>query len=373
MGKLFWKFFFIFWLAQFVTAFGVGAAIWFDHPGNRLGSRIFEGGVPPPPSFGVDAPERRQSNPYPERPPPHHPAMPLFPIAAGGLVSLLFAALLAWYFAKPIRSLRMAFESISSGDLETRIGTSMGHRRDELADLGSDFDRMAFQLQNLIEAQHRLLHDVSHELRSPLARLQAAADLMHQQPDRAVEFVKRIECDTARMDRLIGELLTLARLDSGMTGTLEEVVDVHDIAADVVEDARLESEAKKCTLDIEVSGPIAVCGKRDLLYRALENIVRNAVRHSPVGGRIAIAAHSADGSWYVSVEDCGPGVPECDLAAIFEPFFRSGVSHSLAGYGLGLAIARRVVELHSGTIAAVNRPLGGLTVTLRLPMADSCK
>lgn len=217
MGHLFWKFFLFFWLAQVVTSAGVGITVWLEHSGDRSGdrsgARFFDGGPPPAPEFrGADR----------SLPPPSlsHPPPSLVPILAGSLASLFFAAFLAWYFARPIRSLRAAFESVADGKLETRIGASMGHRNDELADLGKNFDHMAGRLQNLIETQRRMLHDVSHELRSPLARLQAAADLMQQQPERGAEFAERIQRDTARMDTLIGELLTLARLDAGMTGNL---------------------------------------------------------------------------------------------------------------------------------------------------------
>jgi len=190
MGRLFWKFFFIFWLAQVVTTVGVGVAVWLAHPAFGPGSGAFDGGAPPPSALnGAD----RLPLPLPPPPAgesgPRHLPPPVIPFLAGSIVSLLFAVLLAWYFARPIRSLRAAFESVAGGKLETRIGTSMGRRNDELADLGKDFDHMASRLQNLLEAQRRLLHDVSHELRSPLARLQAAADLMRQQPERGAEFI----------------------------------------------------------------------------------------------------------------------------------------------------------------------------------------
>ena len=360
MGRLFWKFFFIFWLAQVVTSVGVGVAIWLERPAHGSGADVFAGGPPPrPPGFaGTDR----------LPPPPHHLPLPLLPILAGSVVSLLFAALLAWYFARPIRNLRAAFESIAGGNLETRIGASMGRRNDELADLGKDFDYMADRLQNLLEAQRRLLHDVSHELRSPLARLQAAADLMRQQPERGAEFIERIERDTARMDKLVGELLTLARLDAGMTGKLDEEVDLREVVADIAEDACFEADAKRCSIEVDFNGPVVARGSHELLYRAIENVVRNAVRHSPEGGTVAISAHSVDGWLRVTVADSGPGVFDSDLDAIFDPFFRSDPGQSVAGYGLGLAISSRVVEAHGGSISAANQVKGGLIVTLLLPL-----
>jgi signal transduction histidine kinase len=376
MGRLFWKFFLIFWLAQVVTSVGVGVAMWLEHPQGGRGPGLFGGGPPPPQFGGPDgrpppefAAAQRPPPPSPGGPPPSRLPLPLVPLLAGSLVSLLFAALLAWYFSKPIRSLRAAFEAVAGGKLETRIGKSMGRRNDELADLGSDFDHMADRLQNLLDAQRRLLHDVSHELRSPLARLQAAADLMRQQPERGAEFVARIERDTARMDTLVGELLTLARLDAGMTGKLDEEVDLREAVADIADDARFEADAKRCTIDVDLNGPVLAHGSRELLYRAVENVLRNAVRHTADGSRIEIAAHTVDGRLRVTVADRGPGVFDGDLAAIFEPFFRSGPGAPSAGYGLGLAITRRVVSAHGGKVFAANRADGGLLVTLDLPAA----
>ena len=373
MGRLFWKFFFTFWLAQVVTSVGVGVAVWLEHRDDPTHSAAFELGPPPPPMFLEYAVPDEFPSPYPDGLPPrligevspHH--LPLMPIAAGSLVSLLFATLLAWYFARPIDSLRTAFESVANGQLETRIGASMGRRSDELADLGSGFDRMAGRLQNLLDAQRRLLHDVSHELRSPLARLQAAVGLMRQQPERSVEYVERIERDTMRMDKLVGELLTLARLDSGMVGGIGGKVELCEIVADIIADAQFEADSKGCKIDFELREPVHVLGNQELLHRAIENVVRNAIRHSPDGRHVAIAVSASAGHAQVAVADSGPGVLSVDLAAIFEPFFRGDPGCSSLGYGLGLAITRRVVEAHGGKAFASNRSEGGLVVTLELP------
>lgn len=381
MGRLFWKFFIIFWLAQFVASTSVGVMIWLDHRANGVDSGIFTG-TPPPPGFAGDRPppgrpepgfatDRQAATPAtPDRrqPPPGRLAPPLVPILAGSLVSLVFAALLAWYFARPIRTLRAAFASAADGRLETRIGTAMGKRKDELADLGQDFDHMASRLEKLIDTQRRLMHDVSHELRSPLARLQAAADLMLQQPERSVEFVARIQRDTARMDTLVGELLTLARLDAGMAGRLDDNVDIDEIIADVTDAAGFEAQSKACTIRSDLAVSIVVRGNHELLHRAIENVVRNAVRHSPPKGVVAIAAQAQDGTLRLTVSDDGPGVAPHDLAAIFEPFVRSAPEPSSTGHGLGLAIARRVAIAHGGEVYAENRDGGGLAVTFEIPL-----
>lgn len=360
MGRLFWKFFLFFWLAQLITALGVGIAIWTlrpAHPDDR----------PPPPS--QEWREAHPGHPSPPRPPPAGPRWlpPLMPIVAGGFVSLLFAALLAWYFSRPIRTLRAAFEAVADGQFDTRASPRMGTRRDELADLGADFDRMAERLQMLIDGQRRLLHDVSHELRSPLARLQAAADLMHQQPERSAEFIERLERDTARMDRLVGELLTLARLDAGMGEAPREAVDLTALIVEIAEDARVEAESRDCHIELMANGTTTVAGNPDLLRRALENVLRNALRHSPMGGNITISIDAASGQANVAIADAGEGVADSDLEAIFEPFYRAGNTDAFTGYGLGLAITRRVMQVHGGTVRAKNRQEGGLVVTLSLP------
>lgn len=353
MGRLFWKFFIILWLAQFATVLGVGMLIW---------THGYEGHPPPSHELLEGEPSNRPS------PPPRSIPPPLMPIAVGSVVSLFFAWWLAGYFARPIRILHEAFEAEASGKLDTRIGTRMGSGQNELVALGHDFDRMAERLQQLVESQRRLLHDVSHELRSPLARLQAAADLLQQQPERAQEFIERIQRDTGRIDVLVGELLTLARLDTGMTDGRDEEIDLGEIIADIVDDAGFEAAAKACTIVTDVDDPLHFRGSRELLHRALENIVRNAVQYTASNTSIEVSAHAVGGRLRVSVGDHGPGVAEGDLGAIFEPFFRSG-SRTASGYGLGLAIARRVVLMHNGRITAANRPDGGLLVTIDLPAA----
>jgi signal transduction histidine kinase len=172
------------------------------------------------------------------------------------------------------------------------------------------------------------------------------------------------------MDKLVGELLTLARLDAGMTGNLDEEVNLQEIVADVADDARFEADSKGCSLRIEMDDLAIVRGNHELLYRAIENVVRNAVRHSPQGQSIEISTHMVGESLRVVVADRGPGVSADDLAAIFEPFVRSGLARSSTGYGLGLAITRRVAEAHGGKVFAANRPEGGLFVTMELPFGS---
>jgi len=291
---------------------------------------------------------------------------PVAGIVAAVLASLLFAALLAWYFSRPIRALRSAFEAASNGDLAPRFG-KRGRAGDELSDLGRDFDRMSAQLRALMEGQRRLLHDVSHELRSPLARLQAAVGLAHQQPERIASSLERIERESVRMDKLIGELLTLSRLDASPALARQEQLDLTELADEIAADARFEAGPDAPGIRVEAPGAILVQGDPDLLWSALENVVRNAIRHGGSGGRVDIVLRTEGQDAHVEVLDRGPGIAAEHLSTVFEPFFRSHPD-GVDGHGLGLAIAQRVLAAHGGSIEAANREGGGLRVRICLPL-----
>lgn len=382
MGRLFWKFFLIVWLVQLAGAVATGTVFWLEHrrrdaftgeppPPEQFRRRLApdDFGRPPPPGDGW---RRAEPPPGPPGAPPQAPPGPLPPlphIVIGLLASLLSAAAIAGYVARPVRRLKKAFAAAGDGDLATRIGSSMGRRKDELADLGRDFDRMADRLQHQIEAQKRLLHDVSHELRSPLARLHAAIGLARQQPERFEETMTRLEREGQRMDQLVGELLTLARIDAGETGAAQ-TVDLGELLAELVEDARFEASQRG--IGVELAAPQALPVRADpaLLHRALENIVRNALRHSPTNGTVSIETSSpAAGRCRIAILDRGPGVAEERLEEIFMPFRRASEG---GGYGLGLAIARRIVEAAGGTITAANRAGGGFCVVVELPLGLPC-
>lgn len=304
--------------------------------------------------------------------PPDRGFIPWVTIVIATAASLLFAGLMAWYFSRPIRALRRAFESAAAGDLAPRFDGRKHAISDELTDLGRDFDSMSARLHALMDGQRRLLHDVSHELRSPLARLQAAIGLAHQQPDKIAASLERIERESVRMDKLVGELLTLSRLEAGPALPAKEDIAVMDLIEEVAGDASFE--AQQCQRCVAVRGQalaqVMVRGAPDLLWRALENVVRNAIKHSPSGGTITIDVAATRDRVSIQVSDNGPGVRADDLSAIFEPFFRSNAaSNNVDGHGLGLAIAQRVMSAHGGTISAANRPEGGLCVTMTLPVA----
>lgn len=291
------------------------------------------------------------------------------PLLASVIVSLLFAFLLAWYFSRPIRALRRAFEAAAKGDLAPRFAASPSGG-DELNDLGRDFDRMSARLRALMDGQRRLLHDVSHELRSPLARLQAAIGLAHQQPDKIAASLERIERESVRMDRLVGELLTLSRLEANPDLPKSEPVDMVELVEGIVSDARFEAGPDGPPIDLRIEGEPLVEGAPDLLWSAIENVVRNAVKHGGAGGSVELRLGADAGLVHVDVLDRGPGIAPGDLPTIFQPFFRSNpAKNNVDGHGLGLAIAERVVHAHGGTIRAFNREGGGLQVSIALPRA----
>lgn len=306
-------------------------------------------------------------------PPPHrHGLLPWEPLIAGSVASLIFSALLAWHFAQPIRLLRQSCEAVAQGDLAGRPSASMQRRRDELADLARDFERMTGRIKQLMDGQRRLLHDVSHELRSPLARLQLAIDLARQQPHKSMASMQRIEREAGRMEKLLGEVLTLSRLEAEVEPGRTEAIDLAELVDDVLEDARFEADAHQQQLVFEPAGLLPVIGNVSLLHRALENVLRNALRYSPDGSVVTVQTALEDGLVRVRVLDQGPGVVEQELEAIFEAFHRgeSANRHGKGadGHGLGLAIARRALKSQGGGISARNRPEGGLCVEMWLPV-----
>lgn len=294
---------------------------------------------------------------------------PLSIVAIGLLASLAFAALLAAYWTKPIRHLRDGLNALADGALDTRVAGRIGRRNDELADLGRDFDRTAERLQQLVGAQRRLLHDVSHEVRSPLARLQAAVGIAQRSPDRHAAMLERIENEAVRIDTLIGELLALARLEYGATERAPQRVDLVALVDAVVDDARFEARTTGHDLRYAAAAQSAeTMAHADLLVRAFENVIRNALKFSPPGSAVDVRTEAKpDEPFRLRVADRGPGVGADDIKAIFEPFGRGRHPGSAQGYGLGLAIARRTIELHGGRIEAAARDGGGLVVTIELP------
>jgi two-component system OmpR family sensor kinase len=306
-------------------------------------------------------------------PPVDHPRpSPVIPILAGIFASVLFSAGLAWYFAQPIRGLRRAFRALAQGNLNTRATHLMGQRRDELSDLGRDFDHMAEHLQALMDAQQRLLHDVSHELRSPLARIQAAVGLALQQPEKIIAMLERIERESQRMSDLIGEILVLSRIESGaLNGNIHEF-DIASMLDEIIDNARFEANQKAISIQYQSIPERLVKGSEELIYRAIENVVRNAVQHCESAGIVKVQADfvKSTASLHILVDDQGPGVAAGDLKAIFEPFFRSEKGFKPDSIGLGLSIAYRSIVAHGGRISASNLLAGGFRMAIVIPFTD---
>ena len=277
---------------------------------------------------------------------------------------------LARYLTSPIRTLRAATKELAAGNLGVRVGDAVGARRDEIGELAQDFDRMAERLEEMVHSQTRLLRDVSHELRSPLARLNVALDLARHKPGAPTgEMLDRIGVEADRLNALIGQLLDLTRLESGDRGSWERIA-LHTLVAQVVADADFEARAKGARVELDSAGPLTMHGSPALVRSAIENVVRNAVAHAPHGSPVHVAlSQEAGGDAVVTVRDHGVGVPDRLLERLFDPFFRVDPSRerSGGGAGLGLAITRRAVAAHNGHVTASNAPGGGLIVTIRFP------
>ncbi|HEX9700974.1 MAG TPA: ATP-binding protein, partial [Acidobacteriota bacterium] len=277
---------------------------------------------------------------------------------------------LARYLTAPVLRLRDATNRLAGGDLAVRVGPAVGNRKDELAQLGHDFDLMAARIESLLTTQRQLLSDVSHELRSPLARLNVALALARQRsgPEAAAPL-DRIEAEAEQLNALIGRVLELARLESGAAPAERAPVDLGRLLEDIAADADFEARAKDCTVTFSAAEPCRVLGSEPLLRSAFENVVRNAVRYTARGTGVEIEMAPAGGGAVVTVRDHGPGVAEEHLDDMFEPFYRlaDARDRESGGTGLGLAITRRAIRLHGGTVQAANAEDGGLIVELRLP------
>ncbi|MCG8312055.1 MAG: ATP-binding protein [Pseudomonadales bacterium] len=467
MGRLFWKFFFAFWLSVVVAGLGVGGTVWLRHQAaaenkatdthtyrippnqallldiagelyaneeietlklllqkvdkrgreklyavketgeellgrdterfkplpisakeitNQSHDRLFlffedrwpPKGEPPmfvkPPDKDLGPPPNNGAHRGPGDKPPPRPLM--FLISIGLICSVTLSFLMAWYFSKPIRNLRHAFLSMAEGNLDTRVSPDMGTRHDEFAELGEKFDFMAGRLKGLIKTQEQLLHDVSHELRSPLARIQAAIGLAQQQPQKMPEMFSRVNRESKRINELVEELLFLARFDSGRRDIALFELDLVDVINDVVDDAAFENHKKDIETNIDQNDHILMPGNAELLHRAIENVVRNALRFSQTKVKIDVSFEDAGSSqsWVViKISDDGKGINEEHLHKIFQPFFKSHQQQRVDGIGLGLTIASRAIDFHSGTIAARNlygndsKHALGLEIEMKIP------
>jgi len=284
------------------------------------------------------------------------------------LAAAVVSVLLARYLSSPIVRLQKASRSLAAGALETRVGAPFTRRGDEVGTLARDFDAMAERIQALVTAKETLLRDVSHELRSPLARIRMALALAQRragaesQPDLA-----RIEREAERLDALVGQVMTLTRLRTTDTPR-RDMLRLDSLVGEVVDDARFEYPESQ--VDYATGREVSLRGDADGLKSAIENVVRNALIYGDRSKPIQVRLDTDSKTATVRVLDSGPGVPEAELKRIFEPFYRTDKSrdHRQDGQGIGLAITARVTELHGGTVTAANRAEGGLEIALELPL-----
>jgi two-component system sensor histidine kinase CpxA len=285
------------------------------------------------------------------------------------LLVLAAIAILCWLLAvniaNPLRSLSGTVDRFGRGELSLRVNS---RRRDEIGDLSRSFDQMAQRIQTLLTAERQLLQDISHELRSPLARLSFAAELTKTADDRSAAAA-RLRKDIDRLTSMVGSLLQVTRLEGDPSSRHPEDVLLSPLLQELVDDCRVEAEARGCRLVLEASPTLSVQGDRELLRRAIENILRNAIRYAPEATPIEIKLEAAGDAALITIRDYGPGVPEELLPKIFAPFFRVDVSRDNAtgGAGLGLAIAQRAVSVHHGRVRAQN-VTPGLLVSIELPL-----
>jgi two-component system sensor histidine kinase CpxA len=287
-------------------------------------------------------------------------------IVAAGIISYL----LALYLTSPVKKLKSVVQSFAEGNLDARVTPQLGNRHDELADLGREFDHMAERIAALISAQKRLLADISHELRSPLARLTVALELARKNTSgKGVGALDRIEMESERVNKLVGQLLALTRLESGAERVPPETVALEELVQQVIDDASYEAKPLNKEVKAVQLEACHVRGSAELLRSGIENVVRNAIRYTAEGSAIEVSLSCKLDTALLTVRDYGPGVPEAELGHIFEPFYRVSEARerSSGGVGLGLSIAERTVKLHGGSIRAANAH-DGLLITIELPL-----
>ena len=343
---------------------------------HRFKSMGKPGGVMPPPPPPGPAPGGG--------PPPHHS---FFSRLKSGpelqtAVLLVFGGvlcfLLARSFSKPLQQLRTASRQIAQGNLSARVGSPLGRPGNEIADLARDFDTMAERMEGLVNAQKRLLRDISHELRSPLARLNLALELVTQRFHAEEDVhILRIARESDRLNTLIGQLLTLAKMESGRVDAAAETIELDVLIREIADDVRFECSNRGQEVVIVQLEPVTVTGSKELLRQAIENVVRNGAWYTPPGTAVEISlmicADPPDNrsEALIHIRDHGPGVPEEAFPRILDPFFRVSEARDRAsgGTGIGLAITHQAVQQHGGMISLSNATSGqGFIVAIRLPL-----
>ena len=293
------------------------------------------------------------------------------------LVGLLLAYILANNITKPIRILDRGMSRLASGDLETRISQQVDDRDDELSNLALQFDKMAQQLQKLVEKERHLLHHVSHEMRSPLARMQAIVGLIQAQPQKQEQYLQRLESELTRMDALVGELLTLSRLETAHVQMEKDRLKLLPLLRQLVEDCQSIAEQNHQRVSLVIAPKMqedaCLMANESYLYRAFDNVIRNAMAYSPEGSTIQVSLGQDARHWLIDIADNGPGVDESQLPHIFTAFYRADSSAHKPGTGLGLALTKHIVGQHGGKIIAENLQPNGLRMRISLPKTKPLK
>ena len=315
-------------------------------------------GKPTPPGFFGSV--RRQ-----------HPGV-MLSIALG--ISAILCFLFARSLVKPIRQLQHASQQMAAGDLSARVG-SASKRHDEIGQLGRDFNLMSQQVEILLTSQKRLLADISHELRSPLARLQLSIGIVQQQAESADDdFLRssldRIEKEAAQIEKMIAQVLMLSRLDNPQALQHKESLDIHSLLAAIVSDAQFEAQEQQKEVVLSQNTKASIVGDAQMLSSAIENVLRNAIKYAKK--RIEVTVYGDKNSLHILISDDGEGIEQSQVLRIFEPFYRESLARDRdsGGVGLGLAIASQAIMQHKGSIQAKNTEAGGLVVHISLPLLD---
>ena len=294
------------------------------------------------------------------------------------VVSGLICYLLARYLTAPILKLGAAARRLASGDLSVRVSPALGSRRDEISVLALDFDHMAERIESLLNSQRILLRDISHELRSPLARLNVALELCRKGSEAEIgKSLFRIERESGRLNDMIGHLLTLNRVESGISILEKKRIDLEKMIWEIANDADFEAKSLDRGVKVTVIEACFIEGDEELLRRAIENVARNAVRYTQDGSNVEVSLrcirNRGDSMGLITIRDHGKGVPEASLPHLFQPFYRvgEGRERETGGTGLGLAITEAAVRLHGGTTCAVNSREGGLIIEISLPIRSA--
>jgi two-component system, OmpR family, sensor kinase len=378
MGRLFWKLFAALFLALISTVITVGNIVQWELHQKAAHTHSF----PAQSSALTTQSASLPATPVASQPGHLHLSNELnyvelllnFPLSAlvfCVITSAIFAGVLAWSISHPIKLLLEHLRTAADGNLLVRVSPKITVSHDEFAELGAAFDLMALRLNSMIKSQSNMLHHVSHELRSPLARIQMAVGLVMQNPKKVQSSLQRVELEAVRMEKMIAELLEIFRLESGMQKLQKTDVDLKGLLAGIVGDVQFEKQDARIHLDMPDS-VILIHGQLELLQRAIENVVRNAVKYGPLLGEVAIELQRSErtGEVIIEVQDQGSGVEQQELEQIFKPFIRGRSASQIDGHGIGLAMTKHIVEAHGGYVKAANLSPIGFMVRIHLPYAN---